>query len=162
MIPFLLPISHGLTDTFNPIFFFYQWFVFTSVVDLDSSFLASYRMRNHIWFRNIISLSLSKVLSIGINLRRYRAQLLTCDCCFWIFDAGSTLKHSVMLFSDNYPSGRRSSWNPSRDWDRWCIWWSVIEIQSTQSDSPLRRAAVGIWLDTRTNEKENKEEVDLE
>ena len=98
-------------------------------------FPGSYRMRKHTCYRNIV----------------YCASCWLGAASSGFFDAGSALKHSVMLFPDNCLPDRRSSWNPSRDWDRcWtdnlCLRSSrPVRLSSESSDSGNSTRYLNEW-----------------
>ena len=156
MFSFLLPISHGLTDTFISISFFPVNDSFVSWLQIPGS----YRMRMHTCFRNIVSLSLSKALSVGIKHRRNRASfwLTTAASGFLIRDLLWNTQWCFFLVITHLLEDRRGICLViETDIELIICVWDAVD----QSDSPLNRATVGIRLDTRTNEKENKEEGDV-
>ena len=159
MFSVLVPMSHGLNDTFIPIFFSCQRFI---VYGHRSwlQFPGSYWMRKYTSLRNIVSLSLSKALSVGIKHRRYHAScwLTTAASGFFIRDLLSNTQWChfliiVLLSEDRFGIRLVVETNVGLII---CVWDPV-----GQSDSPLTRATVGIRPDTTTNEKENKEEGDV-
>ena len=104
-------ISHGLTDTFTPIFScLKEEVVYRGETDLDSNCRRLNESENHL-FQKHCPARVATSSFHGNQTPSGPWKLLTCGCHFWIFHAGPALKHSVMLFLANRSPGRRSWWN---------------------------------------------------